>query len=532
MNNPVRTVDARALKAMLRDGAEVALLDAREERIFAARHLLLAACVPFSRLEITLGDSVPRHGARVVWCDDGEGLAARAAARTAGLGYGDVSVLEGGIDAWAQAGYRVYSGVHVPSKAFAEVVEHEASTPWITAEELHAWIEGGADIAVFDSRSYEEYHNNSIPTAISCPGAELVYRFEELVPSPETTVVVNCGGRTRSIIGAQSLINARVPNKVVSMKDGTMAWHLAGLEVAHGADRRPPEASEAGLATARERAAAVAARAEIASIDRATLEAWRGEADRRSLYVLDVRTPEEYAAGHLPGSRSAPGGQLVQETDSFMATWGARAVLVDDNGVRARMTASWLRQMGWDVAVLDGALDGPLETGPWTPTALGLEDLSVPTVAVPELRAALARGGTVVVDVEFSKRHGQGHIPGAWFAIRARLGSALARLPATEHYVVTSADGVLAHHAAADLAELTAASVAALAGGTRAWAAAGEPLEAGLTNLADETDDVQLTARELGENREEAMRAYLAWEIDLVHQMSEDDDHRFQVMGP
>jgi rhodanese-related sulfurtransferase len=80
-----------------------------------------------------------------------------------------------------------------------------------------------SNIAIHDSRSYKEYHNNSIPTAISVLGAELVYRFAHLTPSPDTTVIVNCGGRTRSIIGAQSPINAGVRNKVVSLKDGTMA---------------------------------------------------------------------------------------------------------------------------------------------------------------------------------------------------------------------------------------------------------------------------------------------------------------------
>ena len=110
----------------------------------------------------------------------------------------------------------------------------------------------------------------------------------------------------------------------------------------------------------------MAARYGIARIDRGTLESWRAEAARRSLYVLDVRSPEEYEAGHLRGARSAPGGQLVQETDSHMATWGARVVLVDDNGVRATMTASWLKQMGWpDVAVL---VAGPAD-GDWVDRA-------------------------------------------------------------------------------------------------------------------------------------------------------------------
>ena len=214
------------------------------------------------------------------------------------------------------------------------------------------------------------------------PGAELVYRFADLIPSPDTTIIVNCGGRTRSIIGAQALINAGFTNKIMSLKDGTMAWHLAGLEVVHGATRRPPEVSEAGLRVATEAASRVADRHKVPRVDRATLAAWRAEADRRSLYLLDVRTPEEYRAGHLRGARSAPGGQLVQETDAFVATWGARIVLVDDNGVRATMTASWLKQMGWDhVAVLTaGPADGDWVSGPYRPRALGLEGLAVATI--------------------------------------------------------------------------------------------------------------------------------------------------------
>ena len=268
------------------------------------------------------------------------------------LGYADVALLDGGIAAWEAAGYRLYSGVHVPSKAFAEVVEHEAGTPWISAPDLKALIDRGADIAIFDSRSYEEYHNNSIPTAISVPGAELVYRFADLMPSPDTTVIVNCGGRTRSIIGAQSLINAGVRNKVVSLKDGTMAWHLAGFEVVHGATRRPPEVTESGRQAAIDAAARVAARRDIAA---STRRRSPPGAPKRPAHPLCARRPHAGGIRGRPsaGARSAPGGQLVQETDAHMATWGARVVLVDDNGVRATMTASWLKQMGWnDVAVL------------------------------------------------------------------------------------------------------------------------------------------------------------------------------------
>ena len=515
----VQQIDAATLKARLHDGAEIALLDAREEVPFDTSHILMAACVPLGRVEMIVGDSVPRKTARVVWCDDGEGLAQRAAERMARLGYTDVSVLTGGIAAWETAGYRIYSGVHVPSKAFAEVVEHEAHTPWITAETLNEMIAEGADMALFDTRSFEEYHNNSIPTAISVPGAEIVYRFGDLVPSPETLVVVNCGGRTRSIIGAQSLINAGVPNKVVSLQNGTQAWHLSGFQVLKGATARPPVVSAAGHAAARARAADVALRFGIESIGPDTLAAWRAEAETRALYVFDVRTPEEYAAGHLPGVKNVPGGQLVQETDRHAAIWGGRVVLVDDDGARAIMTAHWMKQMGWDaVAMTLSPLQG--ETGASRPRALGLPGLAAPEIGLNDL------AGKTVVDLDWSRSYLDGHIPGAWFAIRSRLDTDMENLPAGLPIVFTSSDGVLARYAAAEHP-----GTAALTGGTQAWVEAGHPLETGATHMASAAEDMRLRAREMPGSVEDAMRAYLSWEIELVNQMATDEDQRFRVIA-
>jgi rhodanese-related sulfurtransferase len=532
MAGEIGHVSARALKALLNDGGEIALLDGREEGIFHGRHLLLASCVPLGRLELLIDDLVPRRGTRVVWCDDGDGSALRAARRMSQFGYADVAVLEGGIAAWEAAGYRLYSGVHVPSKAFAEVVEHEAETPWISAPDLKALIDSGANIAIFDSRSYEEYHNNSIPTAISVPGAELVYRFTDLVPSPDTTVIVNCGGRTRSIIGAQALRNAGFRNKIMSLKDGTMAWHLAGFEVVHGATRRPPEVSERGRRAAIDAAAGIAKRTGIPRIEKQTLAGWRAEADRRTLYVLDVRTPEEYLAGHLADARSVPGGQLVQETDAHIATWNARVVQVDDNGVRATKTASWLKQMGWyDVSVLVAdASGGDWEIGPRMPRVLGLAGAAVQSIEPAALQARLAAADAAVIDLETSRRYAQGHIPGAWFALRSRLAEDLGKLPKPRTFVLSSPDGALARLVAAELASSANMEFMVLAGGTEAWTAAGLPLETGAAHMASPPEDVVLSARERGQGREEAMREYLAWEIDLVKQMATDDDQRFRVV--
>jgi rhodanese-related sulfurtransferase len=312
-----------------------------------------------------------------------------------------------------------------------------------------------------------------------------------------------------------------------------MAWHLAGFDVVHGAMRRPPEVSADGLAAAREAAARVAARCAVPRIDKARLTAWRAEATDRSLYVLDVRTPEEYAAGHLEGARLAPGGQLVQETDAYIATWGARIVLVDDDGVRATMTASWLKQMGWgEVAVLAaGPADGDWVVGPHVPRVLGLDGIAVPTIEPAALRDRLAAGKTVVIDLDTSRHYARGHIPGAWFAIRSRIAEALPQLPKAETIVVTSPDGALARLAAAELAALTTAPGMALSGGTQAWADAGFPLETRASRMASEADDVVLSARERDQNREAAMREYLAWEINLVNDMASDDDQRFRLVA-
>src|SRR5580693_1527226 len=228
---------------MIDDGGELALVDVREELIFSQRHLLLARSIPLSRFELKFAQLVPRRATRIVLCDDNDGLAERAAAILERNGYSDVAVLAGGIDGWVNAGFEVFSGVNVPSKAFGEYIEHANGTPNISADELEKLLRDKADIVVLDSRPYDEYSRVSIPTGVNVPGAELVLRAREIAPSPATMVVVNCAGRTRSIIGAQSLINAGVPNKVVALRNGTMGWNLAGFACDSGKDRRAPGAS-------------------------------------------------------------------------------------------------------------------------------------------------------------------------------------------------------------------------------------------------------------------------------------------------
>lgn len=362
--SPAPTTPSESVRDALRAAQEVALIDVREEDDHAQAHPLFAAQMSLSRIEAEARWRLPRRDVPLVLLDDGDGLAARAAHRFHALGYERVSLLDGGLAGWRRSGGELFRDVNVPSKAFGEWVEHERHTPSLSADELTALLDARSDVVVLDARRHDEYRTMSIPGSISVPGAELALRIRDLAPSATTQIIVNCAGRTRSLIGAQSLINAGIPNPVAALRNGTIGWTLAGHTLERQQSRRCGPATAAARDAARPAAQRLAQRAGAQRWGTAALE--RLDQPGRTVYRYDVRTPDEYAAGHLPGFGSAPGGQLVQETDVFAPVRGARIVLVDDDGVRAPMTAHWLAQMGWDVAWIADVPAARFDnTAPW-----------------------------------------------------------------------------------------------------------------------------------------------------------------------
>ncbi|MFT4247058.1 MAG: rhodanese homology domain-containing protein [Pseudomonas sp.] len=522
---------AAQVRRELAAGRELALVDLREEARYAGGHPLFAVQISLSRLELEVLARIPRRDTPVTLYDGGEGLLERAAAVLAALGYHDVAVLDGDLDGWRAAGGELFIDVNVPSKAFGELVASELGTPLLAPEHLAELQAQGADLVVLDARRYDEYRTMSIPGGISVPGAELVLRARELAPRPQTWIVVNCAGRTRSIIGAQSLLNAGIPNPVKALRNGTIGWSLAGLALEHGQQRRYPDLPD----SQRRAQAAQAARslADAAGVGRAgAVELARWQADPlRTTYLFDVRSDEEYARGHLPGARPVPGGQLVQETDHYASVRGARIALVDDDGVRANMSASWLAQMGWDVWVLDGLAPTLFsERGDWSPPLP--EPPQVALVAAVELAQWLRQGDTVLLDFTGSANHVARHIPGARWALRAQLPELLARLPRAARYVATCGNGSLARYAVADLERLGVAPAYLLDGGTAAWIEAGLPVEQGNGDLLSPRIDRYRRPYEGTDNPHAAMQAYLDWEYGLVAQLARDGTHRFRVLSP
>ncbi len=511
-------ISARRVSELLAGPGELALLDVREQGVHYRGHPFFACSAPLSRLELVIGELVPRRSVPVVALDAGnEGLAGKAERKLQELHYTDVSILEGGCEAWKAAGLELFSGVNVPSKAFGEFVEHHYGTPRITPGELKR-LQSIKKVLIVDARPFEEYQRMNIPGGIDVPGAELAYRIHDLAPSPDTLVVVNCAGRTRSIVGCQSLRNAGIPNPVVALKDGTMGWELAGFACERGATRIADKPSPQGRAKALAAAERVARRFAVQFIDMERLHEFRRDAGR-TLYVLDVRTREEFERSHVAGSRHAPGGQLVQAADEYVGVRNARVVLVDPDLVRAIMTASWLNQMGWsDVHVLEDA--ELTETGPRKPKIPG----SPPWQTVPAIPQ-----GAAVIDFSTSLRFNQRHIAGAWWAVRSRLAEAHARIPSTKTLVLTSEDSVLAHLAAPEAAALWLDSqVKVLEGGNAAWR--GET-ESGVERATTARDDVWYKPYDHGADYLKHARDYLEWEVALVEQIKRDPTIQFRVYG-
>jgi rhodanese-related sulfurtransferase len=494
---------------------EIALLDVREEGRFGRGHILLAASLPLSRLELHIARLVPRLTCRVVLCDDDDGAARTAALRLRRLGYSDAVVLRGGMSAWRAAGGEIFTGLNAPSKALGAYAQVELGIPDIGPEQLASAIKAGNGPGVIDCRPFAEYQRGCIPGAVNCPGVELLKRFPEI--DATDTLVVNCAGRTRGLLAAQTLVDFGIATKAVALRDGTMGWELAGHTLEAGATRTLSGAPTARHHAGRNAAEAIRRKFGIQLLDAGALARW--QMDRtRTTYLFDIRQAGEYRGGHIPGARNVAGGQLVQNLDQHVATLGARIVISDDDGVRATAVALWLRRMGWsDVAVVSN--NGGVEIGAEQPITIPPPDAD--RMSAQELKALLDRGDVVVIDLATSRDYRNGHIPGAWFVVRSRLGMMLSSLPKAGTVVLTSEDGVLAAFASKDEVAF-GSTVRVLQGGTASWRQAGYALSRSLDRFIDEADDVVLKPSELNEGRDQAMREYLSENDRLLEKVQRD----------
>ena len=521
-----RTVTPGQLQQWLFDGQEIALFDVREHGQYGEAHLFHGVNLPYSRLELEVRRLAPNPQVRLVIYDqNGEDIAARAAQRLQALGYGRVHILDGGADGWQAAGLQLFAGVHVPSKAFGELVEEASHTPHVTAKQLAEWQARGEPLVLLDGRPFDEYRKMTIPGSVCCPNGELGYRVHDLVPDDSTPIVVNCAGRTRSIIGAQTLINLGLKNPVYALENGTQGWYLEDLQLEHGSTRRyADEVSSQTLPQQRFAAAQLAERAGVKTVATAQVEEWAGEAER-SLFLCDVRTAEEFTAGSLPGAQHTPGGQLIQSTDLYIGVRQARVVLIDSDGVRAPIVASWLRQLGHEAYVLADGVNSGLALPAFEAPAYQ----ALPVITAQALSDALKDNAVALIDLRPSMTWRKGHIGGSRWSIRSLLAAEV--MGEQRPLVLLADDPLLAAFAALELPEAQRAQTRLLDGSVEAWRAAGFELQEDASTPADhQCIDFLFFTHDRHSGNKDAARQYLAWEIGLLAQMSEDEIASFKPL--
>jgi rhodanese-related sulfurtransferase len=515
----VRSITSTALRDRLGSPAGFALLDVRDTAEYNLAHIPGSCSLPRRQIEFRVAQLVPWHGTSIVVCDDDGRRAELAAGTLAAIGYTDVAVLTGGLNRWVTDGGGTEWGVNVPSKDFGEKVLLLQHVPEVDPDTLHEWQHEGRKIVLVDSRTPEEHHRSCIPGSRSMPGAELGLRIWE-VARDDATVVVHCAGRTRSIIGAATLQRLGVPN-VYALKNGTMGWLLAGLELETGSDRLDlPAPSPESISPAASKARELALHDGVRYVGLEEAQSILARAASENVYALDVRTLDEYAAGHIPGFRWTPGGQLVQATDSYIAVRDGTVLLAcDASSVRASMTGGWLRQLGHsEVFVLDRGVDAWRESG----RMLADGYVESPPLLYSEARrrvatvpaAEAASSGRTVVFVGTSEEFAAGHLPGSTWVPRGWLELQIAEVAPTRdtRLLVTCKTGVESLLAAATLVDLGYPEVVALEGGTDAAGRNGVSLESGLTGITRTPNDVLPASRSFAE-----MLNYLRWEEELGH---------------
>ena len=511
------------LHRRLADDAPIALIDVRDAPDYNASHIVGASLIPRRMLEFELSEAVPHRDTPIVLCDEDEQRVHFAAATLERMGYTDVSTLTGGTNRWAFLDLPTEWGVNVPSKDFGERVEVVHHVPEIDADDLHARIERGDNLVILDTRTPEEYRRSCIPGGRSMPGGELAFRITDVLEDapPDATVVVNCAGRTRSIIGTRVLQRMSLDREVVGLKNGTAGWMLAGHELEFGADRAAlPNVSREGQAAAEQYARRCAEEDGVQLIGVDELDELRERSQSESVYFIDVRTEAEHEVGHIPGFRWFPGGQAVQRSDDVAVVHHAPIVFACDGVARAALAASWYRQMGHrHIHALDGGIGAwtdagrPLEVGPSNDEPSLVAEARESVRLVDPLDAfdpPYAR----VVHVGTSQEFADGHPPGAEWEPRGDLEAGGNFMAAYEDspLIVVCEDGRQSLLAAQTVESLGHGDVSVMRGGMVAYREERLPIEEGLSGVLTPPNDI-LT---FGPQRGYAdMQHYLRWETAL-----------------
>ena len=349
-------ITPETVRSWISDKEEVAFIDVREIGQHTNGHPFFSISIPYSLFEFNIKILVPNKQTRVILIDNNNGISDLVYNIAHQMGYSNISIIEGGVEEWVSAGYKLFDGINVPSKSFGELIEKYFHTPSITAKELAQKQKNNENYIVIDGRPFLEYNKMSIPKSICCPNAELFYRVSSYIKDINTEIIINCAGRTRSIIGAQTLIDFGIKNKVKALENGTQGWFLSELSLEHNKNKYLEVLpNDIEIQQLQNKVLKLTNDLNIDLIDLKKAQELIID-KKKSTFIFDVTTSKTISI--TPGTiMNVPGGQLIQATDKYIGVWKATVILVDDGDlIRAGTTSFWLKKMGYEVYILKEGL--------------------------------------------------------------------------------------------------------------------------------------------------------------------------------
>lgn len=325
-----------------------ALIDVRERKEYVEGHWFGSVNIPLSELWRQLSNMIPWKGfpIYVLAFDD-----IKFDQIFKNQGYTNVHILQCSEPKREVTGF--VRGEYSWSKAFGEILCHCSDFRELGPEQL---AHDHRQFNLYDVRPFAEYCEFTLPGSQNLPNSNILGSLKFLQRSKKPAVL-HCAGRTRSILGACTLIAAGYAADFYVFRGGTQAWQLSGRERIYGASNIVSNEQQG--------------QSEIISL----IERWEIEIscvhNKNDLTERINSNPALYfdvSNDDVQRDLSSiikivSGTNLVQQTDTSIACYHTPVVLID-NGTcsRAAFAAFWLKMMGYDASIINRLdLDEPEE---------------------------------------------------------------------------------------------------------------------------------------------------------------------------